>query len=99
MSILQSNYRYFFKRSFTILYFCCSEISSIVINELKADKAEKEAAEMKEKLAAKARAARAAQDICDGIVQEGVDEAVRDVAQEQYRYVRPHIWLIGLRSQ
>ena len=42
---------------------------------------------MKEKLAAKARAA---VDICDGIVQEGVDEAVRTVAEEQYRYVRPH---------
>ena len=57
------------------------------INELKADKAEKDAAEM-EKLATKARVG---QEICDGIMQEGVYEAIRSVAEDQYRLSSPLI--------
>ena len=50
----------------------------------KRDKAEREAAELKEKLAMKERVA---QNVCDDIVQEGVDEEIKDVAREQHRLV------------
>ena len=57
----------------------------------KQDKAEREAAELKEKLAMQERVA---QNICDDIVQEGVDEEIKDVAWEQHRLVKfPYIWL------
>ena len=52
---------------------------------MKRDQAEREAAELKEKLAVKERVA---QDVCNDIVREGVDEAIKDVARDQHRFVK-----------
>ena len=57
----------------------------------KRDKTQREASELKEKLAMQERVA---QTVCDDIMREGVDEHIKDVAREQHRLVKfPYIML------